>query len=160
MNRFGEKTKLTVHLEIFCALALKTLIHFAKEKCFQKKISDCGGDQKQLFRIVNFLLGRGKLTVYQQNTDSLTLASVFNKYFTTKIADIRKEFLDFEAHAAPLSVIDFENTYNLSSSCLSSFTPTTVSEVQEFKFKLLIKSNMINKYKDTCEESNCYVCNL
>ena len=26
-----------------------------------------------------------------------------------------------------------------------------------YEFKLLIKSN---KYKDTCEESNCYVCNL
>ena len=117
-----------MHLRL---LALKTLIYVAKEKCFQKKISDCGGDQIQLFRIVNFLLGCGKLTVYQRNTDSLTLASVFNKYFITKIAVIRKEFLDFEAHAAPLSVIDFENTYNLSPSCLSSFTPTTVSEVQE-----------------------------
>ena len=29
-----------------------------------------------------------------------------------------------------------------------------------YQFKLLIKSNMINKYKDICEESNCYVCNL
>ena len=29
-----------------------------------------------------------------------------------------------------------------------------------YQFKLLIKSNMINKYNDTCEESNCYVCNL
>ena len=29
-----------------------------------------------------------------------------------------------------------------------------------YQFKLLIKSNMIKKYKDTCEESNCYVCNL
>ena len=29
-----------------------------------------------------------------------------------------------------------------------------------YQFKLLIKSNMINKYTDTCEESNCYVCNL
>ena len=29
-----------------------------------------------------------------------------------------------------------------------------------YPFKLLIKSNMINKYKDTCDESNCYVCNL
>ena len=29
-----------------------------------------------------------------------------------------------------------------------------------YQLKLLIKSNMINNYKDTCEESNCYVCNL
>ena len=78
-----------------------------------------------------FLLVRGKQTVYRQHTDSLTLASVFNKYFITQIADIRKEFPDLESHAAPLSIIDFKNTYNLSPSCLSSFTPTTVSKVQE-----------------------------
>ena len=29
-----------------------------------------------------------------------------------------------------------------------------------YQFKQLIKSNMINNYKDTCEESNCFVCNL
>ena len=32
--------------------------------------------------------------------------------------------------------------------------------ISVYQFKLLIKSNMINKYKDTGEESNCYVCNL
>ena len=29
-----------------------------------------------------------------------------------------------------------------------------------YQFKVLLKSNMINNYKDTCEESNCFVCNL
>ena len=29
-----------------------------------------------------------------------------------------------------------------------------------YQFKQLIKSNMINKYKNNCEESNCFVCNL
>ena len=29
-----------------------------------------------------------------------------------------------------------------------------------YQFKLLIKSNMINKFKDTCVESNWIVCNL
>ena len=60
-ERTWRKTKLTVHLEIFRALCLKlkTLIYDAKEKCFKKQISDCGRDQRQLFGIVNHLLGRG-----------------------------------------------------------------------------------------------------
>ena len=109
-EQIWRKTKLIVHLEIFSALCqkLKTLIHDAKEKCFHKKISDCGGDQNKLFRIVNFLLGRGKQAVYPKHTDSLSLASVFNNYFVTKIADIRKVFPDLEVHAAQLSITDFD----------------------------------------------------
>ena len=79
-ERIWRKRKLTVHLEIYRALCLKlkTLFHYSKEKCFQKKISDCGGDQNQLFRIANSLLGRGKQAVYPKHTESLSLASVFN----------------------------------------------------------------------------------
>ena len=127
-EQIWRKTKLIIHLEIFHALCLKlkTLIHDAKEKCFHKKISDCGGDQNKLFRIVNFLLGRGKQAVYPKHTDSLSPASIFNNYFVTKIADIRKEFPDLEVHAAQISITNFDISFDL-----SSFTPTTVSEVQE-----------------------------
>ena len=74
-ERIWRKTKLTVHLEIFRALCLKlkTLYHVAKEKCFKKQISDCGGDQKLLFGIVNSILGRGKQIVYLQHTIHLHL---------------------------------------------------------------------------------------
>ena len=130
-ERIWRKTKLTVHLEIFRALCLKlkTLIHVAKEKCFKKQISDCGGDQKQLFGIVNSILGRGKQIVYPRHTDSLTLASLFNNYFITKIADIRKEFPGLELDAAQMSTPDF-NVHN-SHATLSDFTPTTNDEVQQ-----------------------------
>ena len=131
-----RKTKLTVHLEIFRALCLKlkTLIHVAKEKCFKKQISDCGGDQKQLIGIVNSILGRGKQIVYLQHTDSLTLASLFNNYFITKIADIRKEFPGLELVAAQMSTPDF-NVHN-SHATLSDFTPTTNDEVQQLFSKM------------------------
>ena len=125
-----EKTKLTVHLEIFRALCLnlKTIIRVAKEKCFKKQISDCGGDQKQLFGIVNSISGRGKQIVYPQHTDSLTLVSLFNNYFIAKIADIRKEFPGLELDASQMSTPDF-NVHN-SHATLSDFTPTTNDEVQ------------------------------
>ena len=35
----------------------ENIICGVKEQCFQKQISDCGGDQKKLFAIVNSLLG-------------------------------------------------------------------------------------------------------
>ena len=113
-EQIWRKTKLIVHLEIFCALCLqlKTLIHDAKEKCFHKKISDFGVDQNQLFGIVNFLLGRGKQAVYPKHTDSLSLASAMNNYFVTKIADILKEFPDLEVHAAQLSITDFDISFD------------------------------------------------
>ena len=107
---------------------LKTLIYDAKEKCYKKQISDCGGDQKQLFGIVNSILGRGRQIVYPQHMDSFTIASLFNNYFITKIADIRNEFPVLESDAAQLSVTDF--------------TPTNIKEVQ----KLLSKMN-----KTTCK---------
>ena len=54
--------------------------------------SDCGGDQKKLFGIVNSLLGRGKQALFLQHDDSLTLAKLFNEFCITKIDNIRHEF--------------------------------------------------------------------
>ena len=79
-----------------------SLIHVSKETCFKKQILACGGDQKLLIGIVNSILGRGKQIVYPQHTDSLTLASLFNNYFITKIVDIRKEFPGLELDAAQM----------------------------------------------------------
>ena len=137
----GEK-RLTVHLEIFRALCLKlkTLFYAAKEKCFKKQISDCGGDQRPLFCIVNHLLGRGKQIVYPQRTDSFTLAFLFNNCFITKIHDIRKEFSGLESEKAQMSIPDF-NVHH-SHTTLSNVTPTTTDEVQQ----LLSKMN-----KTTCK---------
>ena len=143
-ERIWRKTKLTVHLEIFRALCLKlkTLIYDAKEKCYKKQISDCGGDQKQLFGIVNSILGRGRQIVYPQHMDSFTLASLFNNYFITKIADIRNELPALESDAAQLSVTDFNAHSNVSHTSLTDFTPANIEEVQ----KLLSKMN-----KTTCK---------
>ena len=43
-----RKTRLTVHFDIYSL------------SCMAVKISDCNGDQKKLFRIVDTLLGRNK----------------------------------------------------------------------------------------------------
>ena len=53
--------------------------------------------------------------------DSFTLASLFNKYFITKIADIRNEFPVLESDAVQLSVTDFNAHSNVSHTSLTDF---------------------------------------
>ena len=66
-----------------------------KMNSLKKQISDCGGDRKKLFGIVNSLLGRGKEALLPQHYDSLTLTRLFNEFFITKIDNIRHEFHEF-----------------------------------------------------------------
>ena len=57
-ERVWRKSRKEVLLQMFIALCLilKNIIHGEKEQFFQKQILDCGGDQKKLFGIVNYLL--------------------------------------------------------------------------------------------------------
>ena len=70
--------------------------------------------------------GRGRQIVYPQHTDSFTLASLFNNYFITKIADIRKIVFSFRIGCSPTSVTDFNAHFNLSHTLLTDFTPTNI----------------------------------
>ena len=55
-----RKTRLTVHFDMYSesCMDVKTAIRNRKSEILQKKISDCNGDQKKLFKIVDTLLGR------------------------------------------------------------------------------------------------------
>ena len=114
-ERIWRKSRLEVHLQMFIALCLilKNLIQGEKEQL--KKNSDCGGDQKKLFGIVNSLLGRGKKALLPQHDDSLTLARLFNEFFITKIDNIRQEFLILEQDLPFLSSIHFNAILDVNS---------------------------------------------
>ena len=85
--------------------------------------------------------GSCRCIFFSLHTDSFTLASLFNNYFITKIADIRKEFSGLESDAAQMSMPDF-NVHH-SHTTLSNFTPTTIDEVQQLLSKM-------NKTTCTC----------
>ena len=59
-----RKTRLTVHFDMYSesCMDVKTAIRNSKSEILPKKISDCNGDQKKLFKIVDTLLGRNKHT--------------------------------------------------------------------------------------------------
>ena len=62
-------------------------------------------------------------------------------------------------HEFPIQSLRYKLNVELSETD-SNLISKAAETISLYQFKLLIKINMINKYKDTCEESNCYVCNL
>ena len=87
---------------------LKKSYSWCKGTVIKKLISDCGGDQKKLFGIVNSLLERGKKALLPQHDDSLTLTRLFkNEFFITKIDNIRHEFPILEQDLPIPSSINF-----------------------------------------------------
>ena len=71
---------------------VKTAISNSKSEILQKKISDCNGYQKKLFKIVDTLLGWYKQTTLPKYDSPLTMALVMNNFFIDKIYNIRDEF--------------------------------------------------------------------
>ena len=86
-----RKTRVTVHFDMYSesCMDVKTAISNSKSEILQKKISDCNGDQKKLFKIVDTLLGRNKHTTLPKYDSPLTMASVMNNFFIDKIDNIR-----------------------------------------------------------------------
>ena len=81
-----RKSKLTVHrLEFrkYC-LEVKELITKAKSDFYLNKITDCNGDQKKLFKVVDKLLGREKPTQLPESNSPLALAKVSTSFFYNK----------------------------------------------------------------------------
>jgi hypothetical protein len=94
-----RSTGLTVHRDIYRHHRNKTnsLISNAKKDHFNKKIDDCGTDQKALFKIVNQLLGNKselKLPTHDSLEDLLTN---FSEFFMSKISTIRQTLEEADA---------------------------------------------------------------
>ena len=120
---------------------VKDLVGKAKKSYYLKEIDDCEKDQKQLFKIVDKLLGRGKSSVLPKHTDAYTLAQMLNEFFITKISNIRNELATLESSIPQLHCPPLNSLLVPSSSKLLSFKPTTSSEVM----------SIINKSsKSTC----------
>ena len=90
-----RKTRLTVHFDMYSGscMDVQTEISNSKSEILQKKISDCNGDQKKLFKIVETLLGRNQQTMLPKYDSPLTMASVMNIFFIDNIDNIRAELL-------------------------------------------------------------------
>ena len=77
-----RKTRLTVHFDMYSesCMVVKKAISTSKSVILQTKISDCNGDQKKLFKIVDILLGWNKEDTLPKYDSPLTMASVMNTF--------------------------------------------------------------------------------
>ena len=90
-ERLWRKSGLTLHKMNHKQACdnVKDLIKKAKSDYYVKTISDCHGDQKKLFHLVNSLLGKCKPSGLPEFSEPKDLAEVFNDFFITKISNIR-----------------------------------------------------------------------
>ena len=105
---------------------MKQAIIESKSKITQQKISDCNGDQKKLFKIVDPLHRRNKTTVLPEYSDPATLASTINTFFIDKIDKIRTEFPLLEVDLPPFSFVDMDSIMPVCTTSLDHFDSVTV----------------------------------
>ena len=108
---------------------VKTAIRNSKSEILQKKISDCNGDQKKLFKIVDTLLGRNKHTTLPKYDSPLTMASVMNNFFIDKIDNIRAEFPLLEANLPCYSFLSMDSIMPICTTTLYHFDRVTDPEL-------------------------------
>ena len=107
----------------------KKTISKSKPVILQKKISDCNGDQKKLFKIVDTLLGRNKEATLPKDDSPLTMASVMNTFFFDKIDNIRAEFPLLEVNLPSYSFFPMDSIMSMCPTGLYHFDPVTDTEL-------------------------------
>ena len=130
-EKLWRRTGLTVHHQIYTEKknTVTHLIASARSTHFSEKISDCQGDQKKLFGIVQGLLGsKSKRSVLPIHDDQKQLASDFSEFFTNKI-----EKLNSKLQSNTTSVPDrFEKLCPFEGGeQLCDFRPATVEEIEK-----------------------------
>ena len=126
-----RKNRLTVHFDTYSGscLDVKTAISKSKSEILQKKISDCNGDQKKLFKIVDTLLGRNKQTTLPKYYSPLSMASVINIFFIDKIDNIRAELPLLEANLPSYSFLSMDSIMPICTTTLYHFDRVTDPEL-------------------------------
>ena len=128
-----RKTRLTVHFDMYSesCMAVKTTISKSKSGILQTKISDCNGDQKKVFKIVDTLLGRNKQTALHKYDSPLTMASVMDNFSIDKIDNIRAEFPLLEANLPSYSFLSMDSIMSMCPTSLYHFDPVTDIELEK-----------------------------
>ena len=126
-----RKTHLTVHFDMYSesCMDVKNAISNSKSEILPKKIADCNGDQKKLFKIVDTLLGRNKHTTLPKYDSPLTMASVMNNFFIDKIDSIRAEFPLLEANLPCYSFLSMDSIMPICTTTLYHFDRVTDPEL-------------------------------
>ena len=128
-ERIWRRSKLTVHKELFkdqCRVVNKCL-YTAKQSYFSDKISDCGRDQKQLFKLTKTLMGDNGSTILPSHDSSVEVAELFISFFTTKITSIRDKIHETTGSGNVMEVMSYESPFE--GQPIDEFEPATEEEI-------------------------------
>ena len=103
-ERKWKSTGLEVHRQIYreqCSTVGKLLVR-TRQKFYQDKISECGRDSKAIYNVSNHLLCRTKSVVLPTHGSASDLAEDFNRHFTAKIVNIRRDLTKSNSNTGPL----------------------------------------------------------
>ena len=140
-ERKWRSTKLQIHLDIYkneCH-RVKRLCRKAKQDYYQSKVSDCGSDQKKLFRITEELMHAAKEAVLPSHSDPQDLADQFANFFDEKIEKIRQEFTEDPDLSEPVDQPPL----------LVEFSPITEQELKKIIMSGNSKSCMLDPIPTT-----------
>ena len=104
-----------------------------KTKYYADKIEGCGTNQKALFNIINSLQNKRKEMALPSSGSINELPDIFNKFFITKISQIRQKLDSDSCTDMTLTGISDIKSSDIS---LDTFRPATEEEV----FKIISKS--------------------
>ena len=131
-ERKWRKTKLEVDRQIYreSSRAVNNLLTSAKENYYSNSITECGRDQKAIFKISKDLLGEKKPPALPDHASPKVLADKFCDFFTMKIRAIRNGFPEVQQ----------ADTFSHVIPELSEFTPATNDEISRIITKSPTKS--------------------
>ncbi len=127
LERRWRKTKQTVDRETYETQrqVVRNMITIEKKRYYNKQITDCDGDQKKLFNIVDNLLNRKKPTALPQHNDLKSLVETFSDFFVGKIETIRNDLSELESSAGSLSCPPVSSLLPQCNTKMESLPPAT-----------------------------------
>ena len=135
-ERKWHSTKLAIHHQLFrdqCRTVAK-LVQRTRRAYYCDQISQCGRDQKHLFRLTNKLLGKSGAVTLPSHDSSQDLAQRFSQFFQSKINTIRETISNEASGSTPAEETPFSGTP------LSGFQPVTEAEVRKALSSMPCKS--------------------
>ena len=136
LERRWRKTKTQIDRDLYTAQRNKynQLLESFEINELSKKIDDCNGDIKKLFRVVDNALNRKQETPYPECTSDETLANKFSNFFNEKIETIRNKL---DEHS-----VSFTEEVTFKGTPLKEFKELSLDDTR----KLIIKTK--NSYND------------
>jgi exonuclease III len=147
-ERRWRKTKLTVDYDVYKEHCKETnkLLLAAKREHYSNKISECGSQQKPLFKIVKKLMGSKEGDVLPSSKSNLDLANTFSDFFSDKICTIRENINGSSdtTNSNNVLAMDFDTIFD--GLPLTEFSPTTQKEIHDIIINSPSKSCQLDPF--------------